>query len=113
MIFNGGSNILRAYPLPYHQLNLEHCFKKSLVTTGANIKGIYFIILDEKTFVEPVSITDAIAMIMARYIHFFSFVSPNAKAKIFDLLHRACHKLPINCLHFVKNTDIWEIIRHE
>lgn len=111
VIFNGGGNTLRACPSPYHQLNAKHCFRKSLVTSGTVIKGISFIIQDEKTFIEPVSITDAIAMIMARYIHFFSFVSPNAKAKIFDLLHRACHKLPINCLHFVKNTDVWETIR--
>ena len=109
VIFNGG-NDLKVYPSPYHQLNPEYCFGNSLVISGARIKGLYFIVLDERAFLEPVSRTDAIAMIMARYIHFFFFVSPEARVKIFDLLHRACHKLPIYCLHFVKNTDVWETL---
>ena len=109
VIFNGG-NDLRVYPSPYHQLNPEYCFGKSLVISGARIKGLYFIVLDERAFLEPVSGTDAIAMIMARYIHFFFFVSPEARVKIFDLLHRSCHKLPIFCLHFVKNTDVWKML---
>ena len=97
---------LRVYPSPYHQMSPEHNFGKRLIDIGAPIEGLYFIVMDKKTFVEPVSGTDAIAMILARYIHFFVYVTPGARAKIFDLFHRACHNLPVFCLHYAINTDV-------
>ena len=101
---------LRVYPSPYHQLSPEHNFGKRLIDFGAPIEGLYFIVMDKKTFVEPVSGTDAIAMILARYIHFFFYVTPNARAKIFDLFHRTCHNLSIFCLHYAINTDVLKVL---
>lgn len=101
----------RVFPSPYHQMDIEHSFGKPLVMTGVPIESICFIVRDDDTFIEPVSRRDAVAMLMARSIIFFSYVSSGARAKIFDLFHRTCHKLPINCLHYAMKTDVWKVLR--
>ena len=106
----GGSETLRVYPSPYHQMDPEYTFGKNQIVSGISVRSLYFIIRDDETFVEPVSKTDAVAMIMARYIHFFFFISPEARVKIFDLFYHTCHKFPIYCLHYEINTDVWKVI---
>ena len=107
----GKEQQLRVFPSPYHQMDIEHAFGKSLVMSGVPIESLCFIVKDEDTFIEPVSRRDAVAMIMARSIIFFSYVTSGARAKIFDLFYRTCHKLPINCLHYAMKTDVWEVLR--
>ena len=100
----------RVFPSPYHQMDMEHVFGKSLVMSGVPIESLCFIVRDEDTFIEPVTRRDAVAMIMARSIIFFPYVTSSARAKIFDLFHRTCHKLPINCLHYAMKTDVWKVL---
>ncbi len=109
-VISGADIAPRVYPSPYHQMDPAYPFRENRVFSGLPVQRLYFIIRDEKTFVEPVSRTDAVAMIMARYILFFFFVSAEARVKIFDLFHGTCRKLPIGCLHFAKNTDVWKVI---
>jgi len=101
----------RVFASPYHQMDMEYVFGKSLVMSGVPIESFCFLVRDEDTYIEAVSRRDAVAMLMARSIIFFSYVSSGARAKIFDLFHRTCHKLPINCLHYAMKTDVWEVLR--
>jgi len=100
----------RIYASPYHQMGPEYSFRKSQIFKGVPVRSLYFLIRDDRTFVEPVFRTDAVAMIMARYIHFFFLISPEARIKAFDLFYYTCHKFPIYCLHYAINTNIWKII---
>jgi hypothetical protein len=101
----------RVFPSPYHQMDIEHSFGKSLVMSGVPVGSLNFIIQDKNTYIEPIDARDAVAMILARSIIFFSYVTTRAKAKIFDLFHRTCHRLPINFLHYEMKTDVWEAFR--
>jgi len=109
-VVSGGPEGLRAYPSPYHQLGPEHHFGSDLISSGVEVKALCFLVMSEETFVQTVSRVDAIAMIMTRHIHFLYCLTPEARAKLFDLFHRACHTLPVYCLHYAINTDIWKVM---
>jgi len=102
-----------AYPSPYHQMDNLRALDKRVIRMSARVEGLYFLVKDDRLFVEDVSRKEALSMILKRYIHFFPYLSVQAKMGLFDLFFDACYKLNVNYLHFALDEDISKIIPHE
>ncbi|MBW2005696.1 MAG: hypothetical protein JRI72_14065 [Deltaproteobacteria bacterium] len=100
----------RVYPSPYHQIDPVKGLDKEVIQMSAWVKGLYFLIKDDRLFLERVSKKEAFSMILKRYIHFFPYLSTQAKSALFDLLFEACYKLPTFYFHFRLDEDIWKVI---
>jgi hypothetical protein len=97
------------YPSPYHQMGPEEVLDKDVIQMRAKLKGIYFLIKDDQFFLEDVSRAEALLMIIKRYIHFFPYLSKQAKEALFDLLFEVCYKIKSYKLHFRQDQDVWSM----
>jgi len=112
-IFLGHNGEYRVYPSPYHQLGPVKGLDKDVIQMNARVKGLYFLNKDNRAFLGTISKKKALSMILKRYIHFFTFLSAQAKSTIFDLFFEACDKLPTYNLHFRRDKDVLSIISRE
>jgi hypothetical protein len=90
----------QVYPSPYYQMDFERGLDQEVLQMSARIRVLYFLIKDEQPFLERVSKKEAFSMILKRYIHFFPYLSAQAKSALFDLFFEACNELPMYYLHF-------------
>jgi hypothetical protein len=90
----------QVYPSPYHQMDFERGLDEEALRMNARIRGLYFLIKDDRPFLERVSKKEAFSMILKRYIHFFPYLSAQAKSALFDLFFEVCDELPMYYLHF-------------
>jgi len=109
-IFFSQNGEYRVYPSPYHQMDLGKGLDKEVIQMSAGVKGLYFLIKDDRVFLEKVTKKEAFSMILKRYIHFFPYLSAQAKSALFDLFFEACYKLPMYYLHFGLDEDIRKVI---
>lgn len=100
----------RVYPSPYHQIDPVKGLDKEVIQMSAKVKGLYFLIKDNRVFLERVSKKEAFSMILNRHVHFFPYLSAKAKSALFDLLFEVCYKLPTYYLHFRRDQDVWKVI---
>lgn len=100
----------RVYPSPYHQMDPVNGLGKKIIQMNAKVKGVYFLIKDKQAFLRNISKKRAFSMILKRYIHFFPYLSAQAKLAIFDLFFEVCNKFPIYDLHFRRDQDVWGVI---
>jgi hypothetical protein len=80
------------------------------IATGARVAGFYFLIKDNAVFLDAVSKEEAFSLILGRSIHFFHFLSRQARTRLFDLFFIACDDIPAYFLHTCKGQDIWDIL---
>jgi hypothetical protein len=100
----------RVYPSPFHQIDPVNGLDKKIIQMNARVKGLYFLIKDNQAFLRNISKKRAFSMILKRYIHFFPYLSAQAKSAIFDLFFEVCNKFPIYDLHFRRDQDVWGVI---
>jgi hypothetical protein len=100
----------RVFPSPFHQMNPSKGLDKDTIAASADVRGLYFLIKDASIYLEEVSKIKAISMIIKRYIHFFSYLSTQARSALFDLLLEACHNIPTRYIHFCRNQDVSQVI---
>lgn len=100
----------RIYPSPYHQMDPVGGLDKEVIHMSARVKGIYFLIKDDRVFLEVISRKAALSLILKRYIHFFAYLSAQAKIALFDLFLDGCYKLNLWYLHFAPDADTWKVI---
>ena len=100
----------RVYPSPFHQMDPVKGLDKKIIQMNARVKGVYFLIKDKQAFLRNISKKRAFSMILKRYIHFFPYLSAQAKLAIFDLFFEVCNKFPIYDLHFRRDQDVWGVI---
>lgn len=100
----------RVYPSPFHQMDPVKGLDKKIIQMNARVKGVYFLIKDNRAFLRNISKKRAFSMILKRYIHFFPHLSAQAKSAIFDLFFEMCNKFPIYDLHFRRDQDVWGVI---
>ncbi|MCP4680782.1 MAG: hypothetical protein GY864_00435 [Desulfobacterales bacterium] len=98
------------YPSPYYQIDRLKGLNKEIIQMSARVKNLYFLVKDRRPFLKEVLKKDAFSMILNRHIHFFTFLSAQAKTALFDLFFRVCDIIPIYNLHFTKEPGIWGII---
>jgi len=91
-IITGKNGALLVYPSPYHQMNQVDGLEKDAIRMNARVRGIYFLIKDNQSLLEEVPKGEAVLMILKRYIHFFPYLSTQAKKGLFDLFFEACYK---------------------
>ena len=101
------------FPSPYQQIDLTRGLGKKTIHIQAQVKGLYFLVKDRSTYLEPISKKDAFSAILKRHIHFFPFLSAPAKAALFDLFFRACDKIPMYNLHFTRDVGALEAVLGE
>lgn len=112
-VFSDDSPILRkkdvgcyVYPSPYHQFDPLKGLDKTVTAMSAEIKGLYFLIQDNRVYLEKVSKKKAVSMIINRHIHFFLYLSTRARSSIFNIICEACDKLPTYNFHFRQDRNI-------
>lgn len=109
-IFRKRNGVYHVFSSPYHQLGTLKGLNKDFISMKYRVKGLYFLIKDDRLFLERVSKKEAFAMILKRYIHFFPYLSAKAKLAIFDLFFEACNKLATYYLHFCRGQDVLRFI---
>jgi len=95
------------FPSPYHQMGPGEDPDKDIIQINGMLKGIYFLIKDNQLLLEDVSREEALLMILNRFIHFFPYLSKQAKTGIFDLFFEVCYKIPSYNLYFKKDQDVF------
>lgn len=106
ILFMGRSNY-QISPSPFNQIVPMAMLENADLELNVPLRGISFLRRDHRTFIEKLTAGKGLSMILRRHIHFFPYLSTPAKAKLFDLFHGACHKIPISRLHFSKDEDIF------
>ena len=100
----------QVFSSPYHQMDSSKVLNKETMGRSARIKGLYFLLKDDRLFLDKVPRKEAISMILKHYILFFPYLSDRAKLALFDLILELCHRLPIHNLHFCLDQDVWGLI---
>ncbi len=103
---NGGC---RVFPSPFHQMDPSKGLDRD-IAANAEVKGFYFLTKDDRVYLEEVSKKEAISMIIKRYIHFFPYLSTQARTTLFDLLFETCHNTPTHYIHFCRDQDVLQFI---
>jgi hypothetical protein len=103
----------RVCPSPYHQMLHSEELDKAFIRMRAKLIGLYFLIKDDQLWVEELSGDRALLMITARHIHFFHYLSNEAKKALFNSLCGVCSKIPSYYLHFRRDDQVWKIIRDQ
>jgi hypothetical protein len=98
------------FPSPFHRLDPSQDLNKDVVGLNARVEGLYFLIKDNRTYLESVSKREALSLIMNRHILFFQYLSARARSHLFELFFDACDKIPYYNLHFCLDKDIWGAI---
>lgn len=98
------------YPSPYQQIDLLRGLNKETIQMKARVMCLYFLVKDRRVFLEAISKKAAFSMILNRHIHFFPFLSAQAKTTLFDLFFRVCDIIPLYNLHFTKGLGVREVI---
>lgn len=112
MVCGHGSD-LRVYPSPFYQLDRLEGLNIDDIGQSARVCGFYFLIQDQRSFLEPVDKRVAFSLILKRHIHFFPSLSRKARERLFFIFLDACAKITTHNLHFSKDQDIWDILMEE
>ena len=76
----------------------------------AEVEELYFLIKDDTVYLEKVSHKEAVSRIIHHHIHFFLYLSANAKSCIFGIIYEACKRLPAYDFHFSLDRDMWSAL---
>lgn len=116
-VFSDDSPILRkqdgecyVFPSPFHQFDPLKGLDKDVTGMSAKVKGLYFLIQDNRAYLERVSKKKAVSIIINRYIHFFLYLSTQARSGMFSIIYEICDKLPIHNFHFRQDRNMWSAI---
>lgn len=112
-IFRKQDGEYHVLPSPFHQLNHLKGIGKEIAHMSAKVNGLYFLTKDVKVYLENISKKETISMIINRYIHFFSYLSNQARSGIFSIIYEACNTLPAYNFHFCKGQNMWSAINGE
>jgi hypothetical protein len=109
-IFCKQKGVYSVFPSPFHQLDIIQGLNKEVVATRADVQGLYFLVQDDKTYLKKISKKKAISMVIKRHIHFFPYLSAQARSVLFDLFFEVCHTLPVYYLYFRQDQNVWDVI---
>ncbi len=117
MIFSDDGPVLRprngdyfVFPSPYRQTVSLKGQAGDLPGMSARVEGLYFLIQDDRTYLEGLSKREALPLIISRHILFFPYLSAGARAHLFNLFFDICDRIPLHNLHVCLDQDIWEAI---
>jgi len=112
-ILKASNGSVRIFPSPIHQLPAEQAPGNVIAPFGIPLRGIYFIIRDNVACLRSISRSEALGAILSHGIHYFSCLSPSARAKLFDIFLKLCHTISTSYLHFQLNTRIFSLITRQ
>jgi hypothetical protein len=99
------------YPTPYHQVETAEVRNGAWRGMGvAEVKGVYFLVKDNASFLRPVPRMDAISWMLNRHILFFEYLPSEARIALFDFICEAFLDLPAYTLHFQKGQDAGSLV---
>lgn len=105
---NGNGHWL--HPSPFHQITRKDGRRWDSIPTPVPITGLFFLVKGDKTYLEKVSGKNAFSMIISRHIHFFHYLSREARSLLFDLMFEVSHSIPTYYLHFSLDGDVWSVL---
>ena len=95
-----GREAFRIAATPFCQAHMEEGFSPGAHAIAADLEGLYFLERDGTGLIDPVPPVDALSRILQRSVHFFAFLSPRARAGLFDLIHDLCRRVPVFSARF-------------
>jgi len=98
------------FPSPYRQLDLLKGPDRDMAGMCAEVWELYFLMKDDTVYLEKVSNKEAVSRIIHHYIHFFLYLSAQARSCIFNNIYEACKRLPAYNLHFCLDRDMWSAL---
>lgn len=99
------------FPSPYRQLDLLRGPEEHIAGMSAEVREFYFLVKDNKFFFERISNKEAVSRIVNRYIHYFLYLSTQAKSSIFSTIYEACKRLPAYNFHFCLDRRRWRAVK--
>jgi hypothetical protein len=117
VILSDDSPILRSngnghwlFPSPFHQLRGRDGFRWESIPEPVPLTRLFFLVKDQELCLEEVSSKEAFSLIISRHIHFFRYLSREARLLLFDLFHEISHTVPAYYLHFSRHGDVWRVL---
>jgi len=98
------------YPSPYSQIRGINGINNEAVHMAAPLKRMHFLIKAERVLLEEISKGVALLQIIKRFIHFFPYLSVDAKTTLFELFSDMCYKIPCYNFYFRLDQDISNVI---
>jgi adenylate kinase family enzyme len=109
LVFRNGAGFVGASP--FHQLERGMANEEGSTDRLVGIGGFYFLVQDCRTFLERLPERLAVARIVQRHVHFFAYLSADAKKRIFNAVFQTCSAVPCFTLHFALGDDVWQEIK--
>jgi len=103
---------LAVYPSPYRQWTAAEDAAVCKPAAAAAIGGFYLLHQDRRLFLENLPRRQVFAEILQRHVHFFEYLSANARLKAFEMLYAAAAGVPAYRLHFPLNADLWPLLNN-
>ena len=100
----------RLYPTPFRQRPGGDIHKWQWCESPVQLKAIFILEKGMTTRVVPIPRFHALGLLMNAFTHFFMYMPPVYKVKVFDFWHELSLNLPISCLKWRKGTDYLPII---
>ena len=100
----------RLYPTPFRQRPGGDIHKWQWCESPVQLKAIFILEKGMTTRVVPIPRFHALGLLMNAFTHFFMYMPPVYKVKVFDFWHELSLNLPISCLKWRKGTDFLPII---
>ncbi|MEW6665083.1 MAG: hypothetical protein AB1512_07675 [Thermodesulfobacteriota bacterium] len=110
-ILTGNGNGHWLYPSPFHQMRDREGFQWESLPEPVPLTGLFFLVKGDEPCLEEISRKEALSQIISRHIHFFGYLSREAKLLLFDLFHEISHTVPAYFLHFSRHGDVWPTLR--
>lgn len=98
------------YPSPFRQSSEPGGNRCCESGAPGRIGGLYLLAQDRRLFLETVSRRRAFAEILRRHVHFFDYLSANARKTIFEMLYALVTSAPVHRLHFPLQADLWPLL---
>jgi hypothetical protein len=110
IIIRKHGNHYKLYPTPFRQRPGGDINKWRWCESPVHLKAVFILEKGMTTRVVPIPRSYALGLLINAFTHFFMYMSPVHKVKVFDFWHELGLNLPISCLKWRKGTDYLPII---
>ncbi|MDY6855150.1 MAG: hypothetical protein SWO11_10680 [Thermodesulfobacteriota bacterium] len=100
----------KLYPTPFRQRPGGDIHKWQWCESPVQLKAVFILEKGLTTRVLPIPRFHALRLLMNAFTHFFMYMSPMHKLRVFDFWRELSLNLPISCLRWRKGTDYLPII---
>lgn len=97
---------IRVFSSPFKQVG-EACF---MGNRHFSVKGLFFLIKDKKTVLQPVKKSEAMINILKNHVHYARLYSDKELGKMFSSVEKIVTHIPVFNMHFEKKCNVLKLI---